>query len=282
MEDKKDKLMGLTAGLAVSLPDATVRHVSKRIPELNWLYGLLKDKSLNLYENISPEVSVHEEAHRFATYALYKDAHVETIAAPCENLKEFLKNPNTQTFIDWITLKPIEYDDHKVLGLTWASYDENLPTSLGKYFDKNTRSAVVSAAGSISELCISLPLFLIGYKLRKKRPRIGYGLMTSSMLNHFNSSMYLFSAWKPTESDLTLTGHDWICFARETGIDPGITFFAYLLAIPAIATGLYCYANRKEIKKDIKRYYGRGKEILKSNRKLSDLWERIEKKLYKA
>lgn len=282
MEKKKNKLIGLASGVAVSLPDTTVREVSKRIPELHWLYESLKGRSLNLYENISPEVSIHEEAHGFAVRALYKDAYVETVAAPHENLKEFLKNPNMQTFIDWITLKPIEYDNHKLLGLTWMCYNEDSPSPLGKYFDVNTRSAVISAAGSVSELCISLPLFLIGYKLRKRHSRIGYGLMASSMLNHFNSSMYLFRGWKPMESDLSLAGHDWICFARETGIDPGITFFAYLLTIPAIATGLYCYTNRKKIKKDIERYYGRAKEILKSNRKLSGVYGRIEKHLYKA
>ncbi|MFH2201940.1 MAG: hypothetical protein ABIJ96_02390 [Elusimicrobiota bacterium] len=190
---------------------------------------------------------VHEKGHEIFIRLLHNPKHLEVQVDGIENMRNVGRAPS------WDSLKKFlgSHDTHQDGAAGYASYGGFQDTPLGTRLGDSASTAIISAAGSLAQDVPAIAGYAAGFMLRKKHPAIGYTLMTTSMMNHFVNSLYLWSAVGMSAEQLAAagrSGHDWAKFATATQIHPVITALAFTAILPLEALTLH-YASKAYARK---------------------------------
>lgn len=182
---------------------------------------------------------IHEYAHKAAVEHCYTNAAATVQADAIDNIRNFLKEPSAAALGRILT--GYDANNDGAAGVTQYNYGDG-PSALGEKLGPNGSKAFIAAAGSVSTLIPDMAGFAAGFKLRKKHPLLGYSLMTMTAVHHFANSTYPLSAILGSKKP----GHDWVAFARSTGIHPAITGAVFTLSLPAMGAAMYLWERRQQ------------------------------------
>lgn len=188
------------------------------------------------------ETYVHESAHEALVKSFYNNSGVTVQIDSFDNIRNFINEPTAGNLGKALSMYDVNQDGAS--GVTHYSYGDG-PSHLGEKLGASGRQAAISAAGCMSTLIPDMIGFAAGFKLRKKHPILGYSLMTVSGIHHLANSSYPISAAFPGPKS---AGHDWVSFAKATGVHPAITASVFALSLPALAAGMYWLERRSEEK----------------------------------
>jgi hypothetical protein len=219
------------------------RLEAQRKMEDNILKGLMGGTAgVMAYEYSGLGTLLHEEAHKVMVEKLYHDAAATVQIDALDNIRSFMDKPSLENLGHILSGFDINKDG--AAGVTQYTYGDG-PTALGEKMSPNARTALISAAGSVSTLIPDLIGFAAGMKLRKTHPILGYSLMAMTGVHHFANAMYPLGAVLPGPKS---PGHDWAKFASATGIHPAITGALFAVTLPAVGAGIYWLEKRNEEK----------------------------------
>jgi hypothetical protein len=190
-------------------------------------------------EVLGPETYLHENGHKTAMELLYNyppGQGPQVVDYQFQNLQNFLTHPSFNTLDKLVSM----YTPQPGVGgyTTWGN--PSGLSILGKVLGQNGAAAAVDAAGSVSELGLSMAEFAAGFKLRKSHPLLGYTLMTMSAIPYSNALPYILSPLQGAGTMLSgNTGNDWVNFAHESGINPAVTGAVAGASLPGLALVLW-------------------------------------------
>lgn len=116
-------------------------------------------------------------------------------------------------------------------------------TALGSVLGENNSDLLLVAAGTVGEIGASLLLYLIGRKIKDRKPLLG------SFMQTFSLGLNLNSIWYPVNSAVAyLKGGwysgDWTYIYQRVNIDPMVMAGALSAIYPATVLGLYLKDRR--------------------------------------
>ncbi|MCE1246754.1 MAG: hypothetical protein LWY06_08930 [Firmicutes bacterium] len=179
---------------------------------------------------------LHENAHAVVIESLFKNAETTIQVDGIDNLKELFRKPSLENLANLITMNDSNKDG--AAGVTHIKAGEGL-TPLGEHFGTDGSRTLVVAAGSVAQEIPVLGTFMLGYMMKNKSPKIGYSLIALASMQHITNSTYPFSALSASSS--TRAGHDWVNFAKLTGVHPLVTAVSFAATLPVLALAMYAF-----------------------------------------